>query len=153
MAQVSYNGSLRIPTSTWASELSDHIVSLKLGFASKRKHDPKGIVDSHLKKNHFKTRYAHEETPDDFIYQGVDTFYEVLARAKSKEEQSHILQYQKEIRDRVRHYRSMELYIQEKVIKDREEREAKAATKEAMASTNASTETSSDTGKGKAPME
>ena len=104
-------GYLSIPTSTWASELSDHIVSLKLGFASKRKHDPKGIVDFHLKQNHFKTGYAHEETPDDFIYQGVDTFSKVLARDKSKEEQIHILQYQKEIKDRVQHYRSMELDI------------------------------------------
>ena len=42
-------GSLSIPTSTWASELSDHIVSLKLGFASKRQHDPKWIVDLHLR--------------------------------------------------------------------------------------------------------
>ena len=41
-------GSLSIPTSTWVYELSDHIVSLKLGFSSKRRHDPKGIVDFHL---------------------------------------------------------------------------------------------------------
>ena len=41
--------SLSLPTSTWASELNDHIVSLKIGLASKRKHDPKGIVDFHLK--------------------------------------------------------------------------------------------------------
>ena len=47
-------GSLRIPTSTWASDLSDHIVSLNLGFSSKRKHDPKGIVAFHLKHNHLK---------------------------------------------------------------------------------------------------
>ena len=49
------------------------------------------------------------------------------------------MQYQKKIKDRVQHYRSMELDIKEKVIKDREEREAKAATKEALESTNAST--------------
>ena len=61
-------GSLSVPTSTWASELSDHIVSLKLGFAIRRKHDPKGIIDLHLKQNHFKTGYFHEETLDDFIY-------------------------------------------------------------------------------------
>ena len=47
----------------------------------------------------------------------------------------------------------MELDIQEKVIKDREEMEAKATAKEALASTNASTEPSSKTSKGKAPME
>ena len=29
-------GSLSIPTSTWELEISDHIVSLKLGFSSKR---------------------------------------------------------------------------------------------------------------------
>ena len=68
-------GSLSIPTSTWESNLSDHIVSLKLGFSSKRQHDPKGIVDLHRKQNHFKTGYAHEEIPDDFTYQGVDTFF------------------------------------------------------------------------------
>ena len=42
-------GSLSIPTSILESELRDHIVSLKLGFSSKRKHDPKGIVDLHLR--------------------------------------------------------------------------------------------------------
>ena len=47
----------------------------------------------------------------------------------------------------------MELDIQEKVIKYREGREAKATGKEALASTNASMETSSDIGKGKDPME
>ena len=99
-------------------------MSPKLGFACKRQHDPKGIVDLHLKKNHFKAGYVHEETPDDFIYQGVDTFSEVLARAKSKEEQSHILQYQKEIRDRVKHSRSLELDILERMTKDKEEKEA-----------------------------
>ena len=54
---------------------------------------------------------------------------------------------------RVRHYRSMELDIQEKVVRDREGREAKSAAKKALASTNASIEPSSDTGKGKSPME
>ena len=93
-------------------------MSLKLGFASKRQHDLKGIVDLHLKHNHFKTGYVHEESPDDFIYQGVDTFFEVLERAKSKEEQSHILQYQKEIMDRVKHYTSVELDILERMTKD-----------------------------------
>ena len=78
--------SLSVPTSTWASKLSDHIMSLKLGFASKVQHDPKGIVDLQLKQNHFKIGYVHEEILDDFIYQGVDTLSEVLARAKSKEE-------------------------------------------------------------------
>ena len=43
----------------------------------------------------------------------------------------------------------MELDIQGKVIKDREEREAKATTKEPLVSTK----TSLDTGKGRAPME
>ena len=47
----------------------------------------------------------------------------------------------------------MELDIQEKVIKDGEGREAEAAAKEALASTNESTEPSSDTRKGKSPME
>ena len=70
--------------------------------------------------------YTHEEVPDDSIYQGVDTFFEVLSRAKSKEEQSQILCYQKEIRDRVRAYRAMELDILEKMRKDKEEKEAQA---------------------------
>ena len=56
-------GPLSIPTSTWAAELSDHIVSLKLGFSSKRKHDPKGWVDARLRKNNFKAGYIHEEEP------------------------------------------------------------------------------------------
>ena len=77
-------GSLSVSTSTWELELSDHIMSLKLGFASKRKHDPKGIFDLHMRQNNFKTGYVHEETSHDFIYQGVDTFSQVLARAKRK---------------------------------------------------------------------
>ena len=54
-------GLLVIPTSTWATVLSDHIVSLKLSFDSKRKHDPKGFLDTHFKKNHVKSGYIHEE--------------------------------------------------------------------------------------------
>ena len=60
-------------------------MSLKLGFARKIQHDPKWIVDLHVRQNNFKTGYVHEETPDHFIYQGVDTFSEVLERDKSKE--------------------------------------------------------------------
>ena len=37
-------GSLSVPTSTWALERSDHIMSLKLDFARKRKHDPMGLL-------------------------------------------------------------------------------------------------------------
>ena len=58
-----------------------------------------------------------------------------------------------EIRDKIQHYRSMELYIQEKVIKDREEKEAQSTAKEALPAKTASIETSSDIGKGKYPME
>ena len=67
--------------------LSDHTASLNLGFASKRKD---GTL---IKQNHVKSGYIHEELPDDSIYQGVDTFSEVLARSKSKEEHSFILQH------------------------------------------------------------
>ena len=56
---------------------------------------PKGIVDTDLKQNHFKSRYTYEVVPDDFIYQGVDTFSEVLAKAKGKDEEIQILLYQK----------------------------------------------------------
>ena len=38
-----------IATSTWPALLSDQIVSLKLGFSFKRKHDPKGFLDAHFK--------------------------------------------------------------------------------------------------------
>ena len=41
-----------------------------------------------------------------------------MVRAKRKEEQSHILKYQKDIRDREKHYRSMELDILERMEKD-----------------------------------
>ena len=47
----------------------------------------------------------------------------------------------------------MELYIKEKVMKYREEKEAQATVKEALAMKNTSMETSSDTKKGKGPME
>ena len=69
--------------------LSDHIASLKLGFSRKRKHDPKGFVDAHFKRNHVKSGYIHEEIPYDSIYQGVDTFFEVLARSKRRKTKSH----------------------------------------------------------------
>ena len=71
--------------------------------------------------------YTHEEVPDDSIYQGVDTFSEFLAKSKRKEEQSQILCYQKEIRDRVWAYRAMELDILEKMRKYKEEKEAQVA--------------------------
>ena len=59
------------------------------------------------------------------------------------------MQYQKEIKDRVKHYRSMELDILERMTKDREEREARATTKEALASKTASVGTNSDLDNGK----
>ena len=129
-------------------------ISCKLNsvYACKRQHDPKGIVDLHLKQNHFKAGYVNEETPDDFIYQGVDTFSEVLAREKRKEEKIHILQYQKEIGDRVKHFKSMELDILERLTKDKEEKEARVVAKEALASKTASVETNLGLDKGKPPM-
>ena len=85
---------LVVPTSIWAAVLVDQVASLKLGFASKKKHDPKGFLSAHFKQHHVKIDYVHEEVPDDSIYHGVKTFSEVLARAKSKDEQNLILQYQ-----------------------------------------------------------
>ena len=73
-------------------------------------------------------------------------FSEVLARAKSKEEQSQILCYQKEIRDRVRAYRAMELDILEKMRKGQEEKEVQAAKYPSVT-------TSLAMDKGKGPME
>ena len=128
------------------SKLNDHIVLLKLGFSSKRQHDPKGIIDLHLKHNHFKIGYAHEEVSDESIYKGIDTFSKVLGRDKSKEEHSQNLLYQKEIRDRVRHYRAMELDIQENMLKDREAKESQGGKGTSIA-------TSSSIDKGKSPME
>ena len=60
-------GSLVIPTSTWATTLGEQIVSLKVGFSSKRRHDPKGFLDAHFKQYHIKISYGHEEFPDDSI--------------------------------------------------------------------------------------
>ena len=51
--------------------------------------------------NTIKIAYVHKEIPDDSIFQGVNTFSEVLSKAKSKYDQSHILQHQKEIKDRI----------------------------------------------------
>ena len=97
--------------------LNDQITSLKLGFASKRKHDPKGFLSAHFKQHHAKIDYVHEEISDDSIYQGVKTFVEVLVRDKSKDEQNLILQYQQEIKNRVSVYRTMELNKLEKARK------------------------------------
>ena len=52
----------------------------------------------------------------------------------------------------VKHYRSMELDILERMSKEKEEREARATTKEALVSKTASVGTSSDLDKGKYPM-
>ena len=90
---------------------------MKLGVASKRKHDPKGFLSAHFKQHHVKIDYVHEENLDDSIYQAVKTFSEVLARAKRKDEQNLILQYQHEIKTRVPVYRIMELNILEKARK------------------------------------
>ena len=103
-------------------------------------------MDAHFKQNHVKIGYTHEELPDDSIYQGVDTFFKVLYRAKSKEEQSHILQYQKELKIRIQNYKSMELDLLEKVRKDREEQESQA-TKVLSVVTN------TEGNKGKYPMQ
>ena len=90
----------------------------------KRKHDPKGFLDAHFKQNHVKNGYVHEEVLDESIYQGVNIFSEVLAGAKSKEEHSHILQHQQELKARILSYKAMELALLEKVKKDKEENQA-----------------------------
>ena len=41
--------SVVVPISTWATLLGDQIASLNLGFALKRRHDPKGFLDAHYK--------------------------------------------------------------------------------------------------------
>ena len=117
-------GPLVVPSSNWVVVLSEQIVYLKLGVSFKRKHDPKVFLDAHFKKNHVKSGYVHEEVPDDFIYQGVNTFSEVLARVKSKDEHSQIFQYQQDLKTKVLGHIEMDLEIFEKVRKDREEKEA-----------------------------
>ena len=117
-------GSLVIPTSTWAAVLGEQIQYLKLRFSTKRKHDPKGCLNAHFKQYHIKINYVHEEIPDDSIYQGASTFSEVLGRAKSKDEEAHILQHQKELKERIQCYRALYIDVLEKVRKDREEKEA-----------------------------
>ena len=136
-------GSLVIPTSTWAAVLGEHIDSLKLGFSTKRKHDPKGCLNAHFKQYHIKINYVHEEIPDDSIYQGVSTFSEVLERAKSKDEKIHFLQHQKELKERIRCYRALQIGLLEKVRKDREEKEV-----EAMKNSSVATFLDGDKGKG-----
>ena len=75
----------------------------------------------------------HEEIRDDSIYQGVSTFSEVLARAKSKDEEAHILQHQKELKERIQCYRALQIDVLEKVRKDREEKEDEATKNLSMA--------------------
>ena len=113
---------LVILASTWATILGDKMVSLKLGFSHKIKHDPKGFLDAQFKPNHVKNGYAHEEVIDDSIYHGVNTFSEVLLRAKRNYEHSQILQHQWEFKTKVLVYRVMELDILEKVRKYREDK-------------------------------
>ena len=55
----------------------------------------------------------------------MNTFSEVLASAKNKDEQRHILQHQQELKTRVLGYRAMELDLLEKVRKVREEKTKK----------------------------
>ena len=104
--------------------LGDQIASFNLVFSLKRRHDPKGVLNAHYKQNHIKGGYVHEEIPDDSIYEGVNTFSEVLANDKNKEEQIHILQHQQELKARTLSYRAMELALLEKVKKDKEEIQA-----------------------------
>ena len=61
------------------------------------------------------------------MYQGVNTFSEVLSRDKRKDEHIQILQHQEELKDKFFGYRAMELDILEKVRKYREEKESQEA--------------------------
>ena len=88
----------------------------------------------------------HEELPDDSIYQGINIFSKVLAKSKRKDEQSHILQHQKELKDRIHSYRAMQMYLLEKIKKDREEKESQETQVPSVA-------THSDGDKGKGIME
>ena len=74
-----------------------------------------------------------EEILDNSIYQGVSTFFEVLGRAKSKDEEAHILQHQKELKDNIQCYRALQVGLLEKVRKDREEKEAEATKNSSVA--------------------
>ena len=68
--------------------------------------------------------YVHEKIRNYSIYKGVNTFSKVLAKAKSKDEQSHILQHQKELKDGIQSYRAMQMDLLEKMRKDKEEKES-----------------------------
>ena len=68
----------------------------------------------------------HEEIPDDSIYQGVSIFSKVLARSKSKDQEAHILQHQKELKERIHCYRALQIDVLEKLRKEREQKEAEA---------------------------
>ena len=93
--------------------------SLKLQYFN----NPKGVLVAHIKENYMKGGFIHEDIPNESIYNGVDTIPEVFSRAKSKEEHSLILHYQKELRDRIQSYRELELDLLEKVRKNNEEKE------------------------------
>ena len=69
-----------------------------------------------------------------------------MDKSKSKDEKSHILQHQKELKERIQSYRAMQMDLLEKMRKDREEEESQEIKVPSM-------ETHTDGNKGKCPME
>ena len=94
-------GSLVIQNSTHASSLGKRITTLNIGEAPKRMHDPKSFLVNHFTQEHMKSSYVHQTTPDDSIYHGVDSFFEVLNMNSSEDEKRFIFQYQQEVKAKV----------------------------------------------------
>ena len=97
--------------------LGKNITTLNLGDAPRRMHDPKSILDYHFTHKHMKSTYVHQTTPDDSIYQGDNSFFEVVNITSSLEEKNFIFQYQQELKTKVLQYRKLKFLIEERTQK------------------------------------
>ena len=56
-------------------------------------HDPNSFLSNHFTQENMKTAYTPQKDPNDYIYQGVNDFSEVVRRINSLDEKSFIFQY------------------------------------------------------------
>lgn len=81
-----------------------------------RRHDPKGFIEEHIKIVGLSPSYQHDSTPNDFIYQGVTSYEEVLSKITDSQEQANMHAVQ-EVQ------RKLAIAEREKMLAEEEEQE------------------------------
>lgn len=89
-----------------------------------RRHDPKGFIEEHIKIVGLSPSYRHDSTPNDFIYQGVTSYEEVLSKITDSQEQANMHAVQ-EVQ------RKLAIAEREKMLVEEEEQERLKKQKEA----------------------